>query len=275
MDRYGSSSKLYAKTRNQNLKVLLILTVVLTMANCAGQPNLRTSNTVMTQNAPTSSPTQEPAKSRNKASSEPKNTKEVPTEFNGIDFKNQTYPMSVNLSYTTTFRRRTVRLKDGSYEYRDRRGPGGAQYDLRNVDYVDVSGDGKKEAVVRISQVICGVSCDGGSDFFYFYSIDHGKPRLLSRLETGSLGYDCGLKSFNLKRGYLTLETFRACRFDGTSIKPGYDKGETGGKFVTNRFTQFNLRFNGQRFVLRKRKVFPYPENDFRGYEPKLSISNE
>jgi hypothetical protein len=254
----------------------LILTIGLIVgAGCASPTRLQPSNPVVTQNALTPSPTQEPAKSRNDLSTEPESAKDVPTEFSAVDFKNRSYPTSLNPSYTPSLRRRNVQLKHGSYEYRDRKGPGGAQYDLRNVEYVDVGGDGKKEAVVRISQVICGASCDGGSDFFYFYSINHHKAKLLSRLETGSLGYDCGLKSFNLKRGFLTLETFRVCRFDGTSIKPGYDKDETGGKFLTNRFTQFILRFNGQRFVLRKRKVFPYPENDFRSYEPKINISND
>jgi hypothetical protein len=244
-------------------------------SGCASTPHLPISKTVMTQNAPTPKPTEESANSRIDVSNESRDAKEVPTEFSAVDFKNRSYPTSLNPFYTPSLRRRNVQLKDGSYEYRDRKGPGGAQYDLRNVDYVEVSGDGKKEVVVRISQVICGVSCDGGSDFFYFYSIDHGQAKLLSRIETGSLGYDCGLKSFNLKRGYLTLETFRVCRFDGISIKPGYDKDETGGKFLTNRFTQFILRFNGRRFVLRESKVFPYSESDFRGYEPKISMSND
>src|SRR6266849_1272698 len=241
------------------MKRLLILTVALMPANCARQPVLRTGKILVNQNAPTSSPTQEPAKSRNKASSEPKNTKEVPTEFNGIDFKNQTYPMSVNLSYTTTFRTRTVRLKDGSYEYQDRGGLGGAQYELDDVDYIDLTGDGRKEAVVRLSQLVCGASCDGGSHFFYFYSSAHGKATLLSRIETGSLGYDCGLKSFTLKRESLTLETFKACSFDGISIKPVHGKDERGGKFIANEFTSFTFMFRRSRFVLKKREVFPNP----------------
>jgi hypothetical protein len=230
----------------------------------------------MTQNVPTpSSPAQESAKSRKDVLSEPRNTKEVPTEFNGIDFRNRSYPTNFDLSYTRSFRRQIVRLKDGSYESRDPKGLGGAQYELNNVDYIDLIGDGKKEAVVHLSQLICGASCDGGSDFFYFYSFVHGKAKLLSRIETGSLGYDCGLKSFNLAMEILTLETFRACRFNGISIKPAYEKDEIRGKFITNRFTQFTLRFNGHRFVQSRRTVFAQPEKDFRGYERKIEISNE
>jgi hypothetical protein len=72
------------------------------------------------------------------------------------------------------------------------------------------------------------------------------------------------------------LETFRACRFNGiASIPDNKDPDERGGKFLTNRFTSFVLEFKKSRFVLKKREVFPYPEEDFRGYKPKVEIDNE
>ncbi len=202
--------------------------------------------------------------------------KDIPPEFRSIDFENFSYPISFNLAYTPDVRRRTVQLKDGTHEYQNRNGLGGAMYKLDDVDYVDLTGDGQKEAIVQLSQTICGGSCDGGSDFFYFYSIANGKPRLLSRLETGSAGYDCGLKFFILKKQVLNLETFRVCRFNGVEFKPASDDPEeTGGKFLTNRFTRFVLRFNRNRFVLSQRKVFPCPEEDRRSYQPKFEISND
>jgi hypothetical protein len=250
-------------------KALLTLSVALMVgANCASHTNSQPSNVAVSQNTPTpesATPTRSNRQSNPSDDSEEK--KKVPPAFKNIDFKNFSYP--------TNFRKASIRLKDGSYEYPNRRGGGGDTFDLVDVDYVDLTGDGKKEAVVRLDWVSCGGSCDGGSDLFYFYSIKHGRPVLLSRIEMGSLGYYCGLKAFTLSKTNLTLETFRSCRFNCLSFKGAHDADETGGKFLTNRFTQFILRFNGRRFVLRKRNVFPYPENDFRGYEPRIRMSND
>ncbi|MDX6558770.1 MAG: hypothetical protein QOF72_1819 [Blastocatellia bacterium] len=260
------------------MKRLLILALALMLwANCARHSTHQASNVGISQNASTrESPKPTLTNDIDNDAKEPEKKQDVPPEFSKIDFKNFSYPMSVDLEITADFRRRSVSLKEGSYEYDDRRGFGGARYELDNVDYVDLTGDGQKEAVVQLSQLICGGSCDGGSDFFYFYSIADGKPRLLSRLETGSAGYDCGLKSFILKKQVLWVETFRACRFNGVEFRPvNNDPNETGDKFLTNRFTRFVLRFNGNRFVLSQRTVFPCPEEDRRSYQPKIEISDE
>lgn len=174
---------------------------------------------------------------RNTTSSDSELKKDVPPEYRDIDFRNFSYPISA--------RNKLIRLKDGRYEYEHDKKLGNGCFDFDDVDYADLTRDGKKEAVVRLNWVAWGVSCDGGSTLFYFYSIRQGKLILLSRIEMGSLGYDCGLKSFTLSNIDLTVETFRSCHFDGLSFKGAYDADETGGKFLTNRFTQFSMRFNG------------------------------
>jgi hypothetical protein len=250
-------------------KALTILTVALMVgASCASHTTSQTNNAVVSQNTPTpASATPSPLDKRSDVSNNIEKKQDVSVAFKNIEFKNFSYP--------TSFRRANIRLKDGTYEHADRRGGGGDTFDLMDIDYVDLTGDGKKDAVVRLDWVSCGGSCDGGSYLFYFYSIKHGRLALLSRIEMGSLGYGCGLKSFTLTKASLTLETFRSCRFTGVSFKGTRDFDESGGKFLTNRFTQFSLRFNGRRFVLRKRKVLPYPEDDFRGYDAKISISDD
>ncbi len=250
-------------------KTLFLLTVALMIGpSCASHTISQTSNTGVSQNTPTPVSSISPiAESRRDVSNDAEKKQDVPLAFKNIDFKNFSYP--------TSFRTPSIRLKDGTYEHDNATGGGGETFDLMGVDYVDLTGDGEKEVVVRLDWVACGGSCDGGSDLFYFYSIKRGRAILLSRIEMGSLGYDCGLKSFALSKTKLTLETFRACRFNGLSFKDAHDADETGGKFRTNRFTQFVLRFDGRKFVLRTRKVFPYPEDDFRGYEPKINISDD
>src|ERR1043165_1822641 len=78
--------------------------------------------------------------------------KEIPLEFRDVDFKNLTYP----IVYTVDARRHNVELKDGTREYPFKHGGGGATYELRDVHYVDISGDRKREAIVWISQLTCG-----------------------------------------------------------------------------------------------------------------------
>jgi hypothetical protein len=194
--------------------------------------------------------------------------KVVPDEFQSIDFKNFSYPV--------IGRRRNIQLTDGKYDFENDEKPDRGWLSFHDVNYFNATGDGKNEAIVELVLVACGGSCDGGSALFYFYQIHNKKVKLQSRLETGSLGYDCGLKSFVLKKTILTLETFRECRFNGVSFNPvNNDADNSGGKFLTNRFTRFVLRFNGARFVLEEREVFPYAGEDFRGFEPKIVVDHE
>ena len=196
--------------------------------------------------------------------------KEIPLEFRDVDFKNLTYP----IVYTVDARRHNVELKDGTREYPFKQGGGGgANYELRDVDYVDISGDRKKEAVVWISQLICGGSCDGGSDFIYFYAAGQRKPKLLSYIELGSLAYDCGLKSFALTSRSLYVETFRACRFNKVQFLRINGRDDSGGKFMSNRSTKFWLRFDGTRFVQQSHEIVKYADmQNYINHEPKIEV---
>ena len=199
---------------------------------------------------------------------------EIPPEFRDIDFKNFTYPITYNMAYAAGLRSHSVQLKDGKHEYPAQ--VGGTTYDLNQVTYTDLIGDGRKQAVVRLSQVVCGVSCDGGTDIFYFYATNRGRPLLLSRMEIGSYADECGLKSFILSKRDLDVETYRACKFLGAKFVPSYsDSEERGGKLSTNRYTKFRLYFDGVRFIQRERRVFKYPDDyDYRSNERKIEISN-
>lgn len=192
-------------------------------------------------------------------------SKAPPVAFKDSDFK--------NFSYVTSARQ-TIRLKDGSHEYANPEG-GGDTFDLAGVSYVDLTGDGKEEAVVELFQVSCGVSCDGGSHLFYFYSSSNGKAKPLWRFETGSLAYGCGLKSFVVRKRKMTLETFSNCRFSGPVLESSSDPNETGGgKFSAVSFTRFVLEFDGNRFVPGKRQLFPFPEGDVKNYSADVRISD-
>lgn len=194
--------------------------------------------------------------------------KETPAEFSNIDFSNLSYPVSRE--------RGSIRLKNGKYQYDDEKSSSHDSFELVDVDYADINGDGKKEAVVRLFRVSCGASCDGGSQLFYFYSIREKNLSLLTRIETGSLGYGCGLKSLIVNKQQLTLEVFKKCKLTGTTIEPTSDADdEGGGKFVAKDITRFLFRLDGRKLALEKREVFPNESEDIRNYGSTVSISDE
>jgi hypothetical protein len=247
--------------------VLLLTTALMIGANCASHRNSRSSNVSVSQNKLTPESRPSPSLDGGSETSKTSEKKSVPIEFSGIDFKNLSYPINSKPG--------KVRLKNGRVEFFEDQDLGNAWFDFERVDYVDLIGDGKKEAIVQISQVICGGSCDGGSVLFYFYSIEHGQLKLLSRIETGSIAYECGLKSFVLRKQTLTLEAFRECSFDGVSLKSAYDSEARGGKFIADEFTSFQFEFNGTQFVMKKRELLPNPEHDVKNYRSRIDISND
>ena len=95
-----------------------------------------------------------------------------------FDFANHTYP-----AFWTT---KPFRLKDGRLEFvRDHCL---TEYELRGVSYRDLTGDGKEEAVVEVSDfTACGSSYS--VSYFYVFSMRNGRLRLLRKL---SSDYDPG-----------------------------------------------------------------------------------
>jgi hypothetical protein len=190
--------------------------------------------------------------------------KEIPTEFRDVDFKNFTYPMGGLLG--------NARLKDGHYEYENWKEHIFYTLDFEGADFTDLTGDGQKEAIVRLNGIAAGVSSDGGATLFYFYSPRRNRPRLFWKLDTGSLAYGCGLKSFVMRGQKITLEVYRKCRFDGESVERE-PAPEQLGKYEAKALTRFLLEFDGRKFVERRREVLPYDGRTLDFTE--ISISDE
>jgi hypothetical protein len=130
-----------------------------------------------------------------------------------------------------------------------------------------VTGDGKKDAVVRLHRVSCGGSCDGGSHLFYVYSARRNRPNLYWRIETGSLGYGCGLKSLDIKGRKVTLELFNQCRRKSVSFEREALPEDGVGKFGATAYTRFRFVSNG--------KTFPFPQGDVMNYRAEINISDD
>ena len=248
-----------------NRAPFLALTLLI-CAGCSGRTISRASEAVsanVAAAAPTAaSATAAPPNVSNVGSQRSEQDTDAPAEFRGVDFRNFSYPAALN--------GKRVSLKGGTYESRYPDGSGGDTFDFRDVLFSDITGDGKKEAIVQLLLVSCGGSCDGGSHLFYFYSIRNGRPALLWQIATGSAAYECGLKSFVLEKRKLSVEGFRECRYSG-----GLLSAPVSGKFAADQFTRFEFEFTGSRFALRKREVLPLPEGSTLNYRPAISVSDE
>lgn len=181
---------------------------------------------------------------------------EVPEEFKNVGWDNFKFPK--------------FRLKDGEYEEIYKKHPGGTSYILGEVFYLDLIGDAKKEAVVFVWKVSCGVSCDGGSKTIYFYFLRTGKPALLDSLETGCRSCGCFIKSFKIENKKIHLEQFGNCRKD--SLRD--DSSGYVCKFCAKNITKSVYSFNQKATLVRNSvEIVETPVHNVINYETEMIIN--
>ena len=178
----------------------------------------------------------------------------IPVAFNRVDFKNFTYPVN--------WLKKFVRLKDGSYEYEHPKHMGGEIFDFVDANYIKLTNDQEKKAIIRLNRVSCGGSCDGGSSLFYVYSIEKNEPKLLWKFETGSLAYGGGLRSLTVKNSKIIVEEF------GENVLQM-------NKFHVKDTIRFVFAYKGGKFIQESEEAFSVPERDVKNYQPEINIENE
>ena len=125
----------------------------------------------------------------------------VPANFREVDFKNFSYGVYVPSKGKPV----KLTLTEGAM-WDDT-----SLFDLQDVYYKDVTGDGSAEAIVRLLHLRCNGSCDGGADLFYIYTTRNGTFKNIWQYETGSFADGCVLKSFTLGNKQMVLELFGSC----------------------------------------------------------------
>ena len=185
--------------------------------------------------------------------------KRAPEEFKQIDFTNYSYPYKFSGGG-----RINIALEDGEYEYDIENDRG--WFNLKDVYYFDLTGDGTPEAIVILWHVSCGASCDGGAGLLYIYTAHQNKLKTVWQYEMGSLAYGCGLKSFTAGSRKITVELFGRC--------DGETEDSLGvGKFQVKDTTRLTFGFDGRKFVEEKKEIISAPERSVLNYQPEINFN--
>jgi hypothetical protein len=165
-----------------------------------------------------------------------------------IDFANFTYPAhAANLTYSsrTAKRKPSYTLRQGELKPKyDKRGhPISMWLKLGNVNYFDVTGDGREEAIVDLAWITGGSAMP---DLVYIYTFRNGRPKLLWTFETGDRA-DGGLKDIHTENGKLVVELYGKNKVIGRDFYGGDDDTKNGDCCPTM-FTRTKYVWRGNRF---------------------------
>ena len=164
----------------------------------------------------------------------------------GIDFRNFMYP---GIWYKEPFR-----LTNGTVEVQHEQCV--SLYTFDDVRYVNLTGGARKEALVTINSLTaCGSS--GMSLYFYIYSFEGNRPRLLWKFGSGA-DSEAGLKDFHLVGRTLVFELYGNYRLNGSKTKVVAWPHFCCPDCCPEKYTRLWVSWNGQRFVQTKRAVFPF-----------------
>ncbi|HET6978463.1 MAG TPA: hypothetical protein VFI24_19185 [Pyrinomonadaceae bacterium] len=185
----------------------------------------------------------------------------VPASFSGIDFSNRSYG-------TYTFpdgKHIDLELVSGQFRlFLEQR----HFFNIRDVFYADVTGDSIPEAIVRLSHLRCINTCDGAADLFYIYALEKGVLQELFHYETGNTDSGCGLKSFKTRKKQVSLEMFGECpRFA--------DIPKASKSVVVDRVTRLEFSYEGDRFTLNRKRIFPITTESDVSYATEVRIADD
>jgi hypothetical protein len=176
-----------------------------------------------------------------------------------IDFKNLTYPKIWEKGF--------VKLKNGCVGEDNKEAVGGCEFTLKELDFVDFNQDGKDEALVKIGN-FCGGGSSSYSRTYFIYGFVNKKMILLWKLSEGTRSY-CGPKEFEIKGIELIFEVFSKCSVKRDGNFEDEDKEHfSDSDWSANFYTRFVFGWIGNKFAVKTREIFPFPEKNMRDYKP-------
>ena len=182
-----------------------------------------------------------------------------PQQFDRISFGNFSY-----LPYTSADGKKIdLTLLHGELRLPNSSG----WFDLKDVYYRDLTGDGLEEAIVWLTHLQCNeISCHGPTNLFYIYTVRNGMLKPIWQYETGSYSEGCGLRSVTLWEKQINLMLFGECPKAATDHPAPANYTSTGFTFIL-------LEFDGQRFTQKSTEFFITPPTDLRSYKPVININ--
>jgi len=178
----------------------------------------------------------------------------VPENFWDFDFMNFSYGRYVSSDGKSHALNIRQGLLEGKSEW----------FEVKDVFYKDLTGDGIAEAIVRLWHVQCNDTCNG-TDLFYIYSTRNGKLTNLWRYETGTYAYGCGLKYVMFGDKQIVMELFGRCSSQAM-VSPG------PAKFLVEDSTFTVFEFDGRRFITKSAKYIIEPIRKVQHWEPEIRI---
>lgn len=187
----------------------------------------------------------------------PSPTQKQTSPIRDVDFKNFTYtwyPIHLKAPHHS----RKVSLRDGKFEVVENKQAGidNLILELDDVSYVDLTGDGREEAIVPIAGIETFNSFLNG---IFIYTVEEGGPRLLWHHETGDRA-DGGLRRIAVEDRTLVIEQYARSEGDG-------------GLCCPKKFIRSYYRWNGEHFGKIKSETLPneYDNARFLGYPTEQS----
>jgi hypothetical protein len=105
-------------------------------------------------------------------------------------------------------------------------------FTLHSVEYTDVTGDGKEDAIVVLHYASGGTQ---NTNYVYVYSFDERKPKLLAYFRCGDRAH-FGLRNVYGQNGHLVVELFDPKKRSGDCCSSA---------FIRTRYKWHNGRFQG------------------------------
>lgn len=116
---------------------------------------------------------------------------------------------------------------------------------LQKIEYGDVTGDGKEEAIFSIYPDTGGnCSCN----LLYIYAYDSKKTKLLWGFGTGDRAKG-GFKKAYAENGELVIELFGDNKFENDKWNYDIAEGKFTGLCCPTTFTKIRFKWNGKKFV--------------------------